>query len=381
MITRIVRSASESPAFAPSTPPLVSVLLRSIDRPALDEALASVARQTGVHAEVVVVAARPCHRELPARCGDFPLRLVPTDAPLARSRAANRALESAQGEFLIFLDDDDWFMPGHLARLSQALQAQPRSPAAYSGVSLVNDAGEPLGQAMDLPFDGVRQLAGNLTPIHAVMFRRGLLAQGLRFDEQLEHYEDWDFWLQVARHGPMLHLPGTSAAYRIHESSGIHHDAQTGGLATARILEKWNASLAPAQRVRLMERAWATDDLRAELDAAQAAIADLKAAGGRQHETIAAHERNLAQLRSELERAHAAGTQREAMLAQQQAALQENAWQASRLLARNEELTGALAQRDAAVAHHEAHARALKQTLSWKLTAPLRWLARTLKRG
>lgn len=246
-------------------PPLVSILIRSTDRAYLAEALDSVALQTWPNIEVLVVAATPGHQALPARCGRFPLRLLTTDAALRRSAAANRALAEAHGDFLLFLDDDDWLMPSHVARLAQVLSQQPHALAAYTGISLVDAAGRPLGQAFELPFDAIRQQAGNLTPIHAVLFSARVLAQGCRFDETLDRYEDWDFWLQLGRLGPMVHVPGVSGAYRIHDSSGVHADAGPLGDATARIYQKWQQEWTPETMGSLMQRVWSHTELETQL--------------------------------------------------------------------------------------------------------------------
>jgi hypothetical protein len=79
--------------------PLVSILIRSMDRPTLRRAIASAAAQTWPNLEIIVVAAcRSRHKPLvPA---DRPLRLVypEPDRSLSRPEAANLALDSARGE-------------------------------------------------------------------------------------------------------------------------------------------------------------------------------------------------------------------------------------------------------------------------------------------
>jgi len=321
---------ASTPAAIQSDAPLVSVLVRSLDRAHLQDALDSIALQTYAKVEVVVIAAQPGHTALPQRCGRFPLRLLQTEQALPRSRAANKGLEQAAGDYLLFLDDDDWLMPSHIARLAEVLQRQPNVLAAYTGVALVGEHGAPVGQLFDLPFDGVRQLAGNLTPIHGVLFSRKALERGCRFDEALDRLEDWDFWLQVARLAQMVHLPGVSAAYRVHESSGVHRDAGPEGAATQRIYEKWMNAWTANEGAALMERAWACDDL----------------------------ERELAATRGKLEEAH-----------QNIARLSETT---TNLAALVQAQTSMVEQRD-------RYVRELLDSSSWRVTGPLRWLASILK--
>lgn len=234
--------------------PKVSILIRSLDRAYLSEALDSVSLQTYLSIEVIVVAVRPGHRELPARCGPFPLRLVQTNLPLSRSQAANKALQIATGDFLLLLDDDDWLMPSHVARLANVLRQQPHVFAAYTGISVVNKVGEPMGQIFDIPFDAILQNSVNLTPIHSVLFRADVRQRGCRFDESLDLYEDWDFWLQVARLAPMAHLPGVSGVYRIHESSGVHSDESAKKRFVMQVYQKWSDVWSGEETYSMMQR-------------------------------------------------------------------------------------------------------------------------------
>ncbi|MFI3221689.1 MAG: PIG-L family deacetylase, partial [Methylococcaceae bacterium] len=108
--------------------PLVSVIIRSMDRHTLSEALDSVALQTYAHIEIVVVNAKGAeHSALSDWCGNFPMRLIDSPETLRRSHAANVGLNSAQGDYLIFLDDDDAFNPEHIAGLVNVLHQQPNT--------------------------------------------------------------------------------------------------------------------------------------------------------------------------------------------------------------------------------------------------------------
>ena len=124
--------------------PLVSILIRSINRmPLLQEALASVARQTYSRIEILVVAAVPDHTDMAENCGPYPLRLIPTDRPLHRCRAANAALDAASGAYLLILDDDDWLLPDHVEKLASAVTDEPELLAVYTGVQGAAPDGQP----------------------------------------------------------------------------------------------------------------------------------------------------------------------------------------------------------------------------------------------
>lgn len=194
--------------------PLVSVIVRSCGRRELPEALDSIALQTYPNIEVLVVDAKGRGPDLPAAWGRFPLRVVGTGAPLGRGPAANLGLDAARGELVMFLDEDDLFLPNHVARLVEVKSRSPGARAAFAGVRVDGEAG--IIDVYDQRPDLARLLAWNHLPILGVLFERALAEEGCRFDEDLDLYEDWDFWLQVARQTPFAHAEGVSAVYRAH---------------------------------------------------------------------------------------------------------------------------------------------------------------------
>ena len=134
--------------------PLVSIIIRSMDRVTLTEALDSVASQTYPNIEVVIVNAKGAdHQAVGERCGDFPIRMVESDQQLGRSRAANAGLHEAQGEYLIFLDDDDWFAADHIEKLVQTIEHHADIKVVYSGAQCVDENNNPLSAKFATPFD------------------------------------------------------------------------------------------------------------------------------------------------------------------------------------------------------------------------------------
>lgn len=223
--------------------PKVSVIVRSVDRPYLQDALNSLALQTYPTLEVLVINARGTAHTFPGtNCGRFPQTLLSTGAPMNRVQAANFGLVNATGEYILFLDDDDWLAPNHVSGLIAALQNNRNNQVAYAGVS-VRD--ENRVEMAILPFNwnysAGRLRSGNYIPIHAMIFARSLLERGVHFDESFDVYEDWDFILQLSQLTEFSHVDTVSAYYRASGTSGvgIHADAALQHQSRVRIFEKW----------------------------------------------------------------------------------------------------------------------------------------------
>lgn len=220
-------SAPLSPATQAAVP-VVSVLIRTMGRSTLSDALTSLARQTLQPIEIIVVdASAQKQTELQAIVEPCGAQLLEPRTPLSRSQAANTLLEHAHGQYALFLDDDDTLAADHLEKLVIALEAQPGLVAAYSDVQiLTGPRDEPaLGHIFANEFDLERLQLENYLPIHSVLFRRSLVEQrpACRFDEVLQLFEDWDFWLQLAQRGTFKRLPGVSAYYFMSDEAGSGH--------------------------------------------------------------------------------------------------------------------------------------------------------------
>ena len=239
---------------------LITVLIRSTGRPELQQALKSVAAQDYPHVEIVVADALGSGRIDLSGADGVPARVVGNGAPLRRSAAANLLLAEAAGPWVLFLDDDDWLAPAHLGRLADALRASPGHVVAYAGVSCVEKAPSPDSawvevRAYDSPFDADRLLVENYIPIHAALVDLAVLRTrgGATFDEALDVFEDWDFWLQCAQLGDFVHVAGISAYYRIHETGlGVRMAEAEAIDALDRMLVRWGARWTPQQKRSLI---------------------------------------------------------------------------------------------------------------------------------
>ncbi len=328
--------------------PLVSVIIRSMDRPSLAEALDSIALQTYPHIEVVVVNAKgPDHSKISEWCGNSPIRRVEMSEPLHRSHAANTGLLAAQGQYLIFLDDDDLFMPEHVATLVKALQEQPGTRCAYTGIRVdyYFDRQFVSTHQFNSSFDASRLWGRNYIPIHAMLFERSLVTEDhCRFDEHLEILEDWDFWIQLSQHTDILHIDNITAIYRNHGHSGLgyKHNLEFARTSRGKIFDKWKTLFTGLQLDDIIE------------------FREKDASDIRHH--LADKDNQITALHNRLEQESLASNNRE------------------QILQRNiHELRESIQNYRNTIADLNRTIQRLFQSTSWKITAPMRFLIRIMR--
>ena len=240
------------PVLGPRDIPLVSVVVRSMDREMLGDALDSLSLQTYQNLEVIVVNAKGgSHFALGSRCGRFPMHLANTNGkPLSRGAAANVGLRATTGELLAFLDDDDTLDPDHFSSLVDIVKSNaPGRIVAYSGVRAVERQGNSstiLREFVQAEFNPQRLLLGNFMPIHAPLFPKALLGENVAFDEGLDLYEDWDFWVQLSELAPFVYSGRITATYFMGGRSGVSPLAPNHEIARSASLKyfkKWSQRL------------------------------------------------------------------------------------------------------------------------------------------
>lgn len=122
--------------------------------------------------------------------------------------ARNRGFEAAQGEFIKFLDADDWLAPTLLRRQVEVLRSDPSLGFVYCDFHRTDETGAPLDER------AIRErprrlegdllptlLAGGFFPPHTVMVPRRVLERVGLFDPELASNEDYELWMRIAASG------------------------------------------------------------------------------------------------------------------------------------------------------------------------------------
>lgn len=201
---------------------LVSVIITAYNYGQyLEQAINSVLQQTHAAREIIVIddGSTDQTQEMLAQ---YPLVRSYRTNRVGLSWARNIGTVAAKGQFLVFLDADDYLLPDALEQNLQQFASKPES-AFVSGAHLrIDEAGHFLTHP-EAPYkfedNYISLLQGNYIAMEAaVMYRRELFFH-FHFNTQLEACEDYELNLQIARQLPVFSHREFIAVYRIHKKN------------------------------------------------------------------------------------------------------------------------------------------------------------------
>jgi glycosyltransferase involved in cell wall biosynthesis len=201
--------------------PQVSVIIPVFNAAAtVGRAVESVLAQTLAGLEIVAVddGSTDASIEALARFGER-VKVIRQDNR-GPSAARNLGVRNSSGEYLAFLDADDWWMPTMVERLAAALEAGRTCVLAYCDLKLVDSVGRELGTSLavatSLDPPTVEDMLERLWPImpSGVVMRRDAFEAAGGFPERLRAFEDVYLWLVMREQGGFAFVPEKLAAWR-----------------------------------------------------------------------------------------------------------------------------------------------------------------------
>jgi glycosyltransferase involved in cell wall biosynthesis len=154
------------------------------------------------------------------------------------AHARNLAMREAKGELLALLDSDDVWLPGKLAAQVALLDAHPAAAFAHSDVDEFWEEGDGEWTRRPPIVSGhvLRTiLKRNVIHTMTVVLRRSVIEEVGGFDPDYPPCEDWDLWLRIVDHHPIVGDPERRVRVRLHEG-GISSDPLVVARQASRLL-------------------------------------------------------------------------------------------------------------------------------------------------
>lgn len=189
----------------------------------------SLVRQVGVDLQLIVVVEGSTDgtREALAKCGLPNLEVVHHSQPRGVSAARNAGLSRAEGEYIGFIDDDDFWSPTRVLDAIEAMQSDIRGAAwASCGAAIIEGTMRVFGfqgaPAADMTLDDLRK--ANFVPGggSAIVARTEFVRATGGFSSEFADLADWDLWLRLIRLTPLAIVNQYQIAYTFDTRTPSH---------------------------------------------------------------------------------------------------------------------------------------------------------------
>ncbi len=194
----------------------------------VDDAIASILGQTYDDFELVVVddgSTDATHRIVESLAAADERIRVHTQQNVGYAETLNVGWRLARGEYIAVLDADDLAEPGRLARHVAYLDDHPEVGVVGGSLLLVTDDGRPFYVAV-YPASAAEVAEALKTQCAlghtATLMRRSILEELGGYRSGVPQAEDYDLWLRVSEHYPIVNLPDIVGRYRIHDTNASH---------------------------------------------------------------------------------------------------------------------------------------------------------------
>ncbi|MCC7165045.1 MAG: glycosyltransferase [Anaerolineae bacterium] len=136
-----------------------------------------------------------------------------------QATAINAGWRRANGEILAYLNSDDVLTPDAVQLSVQALLNCPEAGLSYGTCVWVNEQGREIGRIEAAPFTLKTLVLQNRLAQPSVFVRRAALDWVGLLDPTMHFLMDYDLWLRIAMHFPVIRIPHILARFRLHDDS------------------------------------------------------------------------------------------------------------------------------------------------------------------
>ena len=185
------------------------------------DCIESVKAQTGVEWEHIIQDAGSTDETL-AVLKEYPHLQVTCEKDKGMSDGINRGFLKATGDWVMWLNTDDYLLPGALAKVAAFAEKHPEADVIYGGWHFVNTNKQITKTIKVFPFDlGMMIHYGTYIGSTACFFRRATtVQQGQLLNICFKYNMDGEYFSRLGRAGKkFLYLPELLAGFRLHEEN------------------------------------------------------------------------------------------------------------------------------------------------------------------
>lgn len=201
--------------------PLISVVITTYNYgDYLKTCLDSVLQQTHTNLEVIVIndGSTDHTDQVIAPYLTNPLIKYVRQVNAGQAIAKNNGIRQASGDYLAFLDADDYWMPQKLNRQLGLFAVDRQVGVVFSKSVWVDQLGNTIPVNSSRPHAGWvtnHLIVDNFVVFSSALVRRECFTKLGAFDEGLEMGIDWDLWLRFSLHYKFAFVDEQLTAYRV----------------------------------------------------------------------------------------------------------------------------------------------------------------------
>ena len=209
---------------SPTTSVLISLVITVFNRERyLAKAIESVISQTWPEWELIVWddGSSDHSVEIAKSYAETQPRIkVYANQHLGRGPALAAATKEASGEFMGFIDSDDYLHPTALAQTAVVLENFPQVGMVYTNYINVDEAGNELGEGKrcQIPYSKDRLLLDFMT-FHFRLMRTSVFWHVGGIEEKYNAAQDYDLCLKLSEVTEIRHVSKPLYYYRVHDNS------------------------------------------------------------------------------------------------------------------------------------------------------------------
>lgn len=197
----------------------VSVIIPTYNRPHLLPLAVESARAAGTDVEIIVVDDASTDQTATVCSTLSGIKHIRLEQNQGVAGARNVGILESSGKYVAFLDDDDLRLPGSLDVQAKALEANPEAGFVCGAMIMADQNYQPTGE-VSVPrhcggdaFWELLELDFPVMPLSTLIRKECFLRVGL-LNRRLCGIDDWDIFVRMAEHYPVLVINHPMGLYR-----------------------------------------------------------------------------------------------------------------------------------------------------------------------